>query len=323
MLLLPAFHLSRRLPSPPLPPLRRRSSSQRTFPPPMASSSSSSSERVIAAGGGSGGWLPEFPNLSPSHRDLMAGILSEIDSRAGPLLLPSSVPADVRSFENEQGTCRGALDIRPGVVDGSTINFILASWLHCELPFGALDITTMFGFLNATTDAPHLLMEFIQSSPKSLIIFMDLLPRKDLVLHPDHLTTFYEDTHIDKQRQELEKVTGALPYFSNSLYIRSVLSPTAIALNISLAEDGEVNMEEVLRDSVSPVSKEVARTWLDKCVCSERGVSEVERVDLVRRDSLIKTKTVEIDLAANLPRLFGPDVAERVVEAIQKAFKIK
>ncbi|MQL93492.1 hypothetical protein Taro_026138 [Colocasia esculenta] len=263
----------------------------------------------------------DFPYLSQQHRDLMVELLSAVDERLGPHLLPSSVPPDVLSFQNEPGTCKGALDIRSGA-DGSTVDFILESWLHCELPFGVLDITTLFAFLSAETDAPHLLMEFIQNGPNSLILFMDLLPRRDLVLYPDYLDHFYQQTPLDKARQGLENAPEVAPYKSSSLYIRSVLSPTAVAVNINCGSEGASSMDEVMRDHVAAAAKEVIGVWLDKCACGERKVAESDRADLLKRDNLIKNKTVEIDLASNLPRLFGPDVAGRVVAAIQKAFGI-
>lgn len=81
-------------------------------------------------------------------------------------------------------------------------------------------------------------------------------------------------------------------------------------------------MEEIMRVHLHSAAKEIIRIWLDKCASSIKQLGETERADLLRRDSLIKNKTVEIDLAANLPRLFGPDVANRIVGAIQKAFRI-
>ncbi|XP_073117485.1 red chlorophyll catabolite reductase-like [Elaeis guineensis] len=262
-----------------------------------------------------------FPHLPPSHRDLMVDLLSTIEARLGPHLLPSAVPSNVLSFQGQGGASQGALDIRSGGQD-SSVDFILESWLHCNVPSGSLNITTIFAFLKASTDAPHLLMEFIQGSPTSLILFMDLLPRKDLVLHPDYLDEFYQNTNLDRPRQELENVPQVLPYRSSSLYIRSVLSPTAVAVQINCGAEGESAMEEIMQVQLDSVAKEILRIWLDKCARSMKQLGETERADLLSRDTLIKNKTVEIDLAANLPRLFGPDVANRVVEAIQKAYRI-
>lgn len=165
-------------------------------------------------------------------------------------------------------------------------------------------------------------MEFIQGSPTSLVLFMDLLPRKDLVLHPEYLAEFYQDTQLEKLRQELNNLPYVQPYCSSSLYIRSVLSPTAVAVNINCGADGESSMEEVMGAQLSSVAKEVLQIWLDKCACSSHQMEESKRNVLIQRDNLIKTKTVEIDLSANLPRMFGPNVAEKIVGTIQKTFRI-
>ncbi|KAL5982457.1 hypothetical protein ACLOJK_016529 [Asimina triloba] len=145
---------------------------------------------------------------------------------------------------------------------------------------------------------------------------MDLLPRRDLVLHPDYLETFYQNTQIDQLRGKLQQIPGAKPYFSSSLYIRSVLSPTAIAVSI------DASVDEVMRDHISGVAEELVKIWLEECAIGGRETGDVERGVLVRRDDLLKRKTVEIDLAANLPRLFGPEVAGRIMGEIQKVFGI-
>uniref|UniRef100_A0A1D1ZAU2 Red chlorophyll catabolite reductase, chloroplastic n=1 Tax=Anthurium amnicola TaxID=1678845 RepID=A0A1D1ZAU2_9ARAE len=299
----------------------------RSRSPFMSCSASSSSTDPGSSGmgerKGSSSSLMDFPYLSPTHKDLMVDLLVATENRLGPHLLPSSVPPDVLSFQNEPaGTCKGALDIRSGA-GGSTVDLILESWLHCELPFGVLDITTLFGFLSAETDAPHLFMEFAQNSPTSLVFFVDLLPRRDLVLHPDYLDHFYQQTPLEQARQRLETAAEVAPFQPSSLYFRGVLSPTAIAVSIDCGKEGARSMEEVMRDHVSGAAKEVTRVWLDTCAGGERRVTgSGDRAGLLERDNLIKTKAVEIDLGSNLPRLFGQDVAGRVVSTIQKAFRI-
>lgn len=197
---------------------------------------------------------------------------------------------------------------------------MLGSWIHCELPTGgALNITSLSTYLNSSTDAPNFLIEIIRNSPTSLIVILDLPPRKDLVLIPDYLKTFYEDTKLEAQRQLLEKVPEVKPYFSSSLYIRSIVSPTAIMVRIE-AEAVE-RLEEIIKDYVDPISKEVLRIWLEQCACVKREVNdEAEKNYLQKRDKFVKTKTIEIDLASSLPRLFGPETADRVMAAVKKYF---
>lgn len=260
----------------------------------------------------------EFPFVSTPHRDLMAELVSTMETRLEPHLLPCMLPPDVQYYQNQTNAAHASLHIRSGCKP-SLIDFILGSWLHCELPSGgALNITSLSAYLNPTTDAPNFLMELIQSSPTSIILILDLPPRKDLVLHPEYLHTFYEDTQLEGQRQLLDKIPEVQPYFSSSLYIRSVVSPTAILVRIETDSGGRV--EEIVRDHVSPVAKEVMRIWLDRCAFGKRQVGESEMSLLERRDQVYKSKTIEIDLGSNLPRLFGQEIADRVLGAVQNVF---
>ncbi|XP_020104255.1 red chlorophyll catabolite reductase [Ananas comosus] len=258
-----------------------------------------------------------FPPLP--HRDLMLDVISAVDSRLSPHLLPSSVPSDVLSFRNPTGSSLGSLDIRRGS-PASSVDFMLESWLHCRLPTGALDITTLLAFLNGSTDAPHLMMELIQASPTALVLLLDLLPRKDLPLHQHYLDDFYHRTQLDRQRQQLESLPQVRPYRSPSLYVRSIFSPTAVAVAVDCGEGAESVMEDIVRARLGSVAREYVRVWSDECACSTKQMEASETAHMRRRDGLIKAKAIEIDLSANLPRLFGPDVSNRVVAEIQKAF---
>ncbi|XP_078444710.1 accelerated cell death 2 (ACD2) [Wolffia australiana] len=260
----------------------------------------------------------DFPYLSPANRNLMLDLVSTIESSLGAQLLPSAVPDDVRSFQNAAGNCRGSTDIRHGV-DGSKVDLVLKSWLHCELPFGVLDITSIIAYLRLDTDAPHLLLEFLQNSPNSLILIADLLPRRDLVLGADYLRHFYELSGLEKARQALYAAGEVSPFFPSSLYIRSLLSPTAMVVTLSSSE-GTRTMEELVEGPITASAKELVQVWLDRCALSEREVASDDRAGLAARDVLIKTTAVDIDLAANLPPLFGPVIAGRIVAQLQKDF---
>ncbi|POO02798.1 Red chlorophyll catabolite reductase [Trema orientale] len=260
----------------------------------------------------------EFPYVSAPHRSLMSDLVSMVETHFDSQLLPCTLPPDVQYYQNQSGTSHASLHIRSGHVS-SPIDFILGSWIHCQLPNGgALNITSLSAYLNSSTDSPNFLMELIRSSPTSLVLILDLPPRKDLVLDPDYLQKFYEDTKLEAQRQLLEKIPEVKPYFSSSLYIRSVVSPTAILIRIE-SEKAE-RMEEIIEDHVGPVAKQVLRLWLDKCASEKREVAETERDYLQKRDKLVRTKTIEIDLASSLPRLFGPETAERVMAAVKEYF---
>ncbi|XP_030924060.1 red chlorophyll catabolite reductase, chloroplastic-like [Quercus lobata] len=266
----------------------------------------------------------EFPYVSAPHRNLMVDLVSTVENRLGSQLLPCSLPPDVQYYQNQTGSAHASLHTRSGNKPShSQIDFILGSWIHCELPTGgALNITSLSAFLNPLTDAPNFLIELIQSSPTSLILILDLPPRKDLVLCPDYLHTFYEETQLDTRKQILEKIPEVKPYISSSLYIRSLVSPTAIMVRIETEASQPGRVEEVIKDHVDPIAKEVLGIWLDQCACGKREVGEAERAILEKRDGLIKIKTIEVDLGSNFPRLFGPEVADRILGAMRDVFTV-
>lgn len=201
------------------------------------------------------------------------------------------------------------------------VDFILGSWLNCDLPTGgSLNITSLSGYLNSSTDAPNFLFEVIRSSPTSFILIIDLTPRKDLIMAPDYLKTFYEDTHLDSHRQALDTklFPKARPYFSSSLYLRSAVSPTAVMLQVETE-----GAEEIIAGEVSAAAKEMVGVWLEKCALGEKkDMEEVERCGLLERDGVTRRKTIEIDLASNFPRLFGPEIADRVVGVLREMYGV-
>ncbi|KAA8531698.1 hypothetical protein F0562_006585 [Nyssa sinensis] len=155
--------------------------------PSSSSSSSSSLSASSPMDPQSGGCktFMEFPYVSTPHKDLMAELVSVLETRLDSYLLPCNLPPDVQYYQNQSGTAHASLHIRSGL-KSSQIDFILGSWLHSELPSGgALNITSLSAYLNTMTDAPNFLLELIRSSPTSLVIILDLPPRKDLVLEPE------------------------------------------------------------------------------------------------------------------------------------------
>ncbi|KAH7438854.1 hypothetical protein KP509_04G033800 [Ceratopteris richardii] len=169
------------------------------------------------------------------------------------------------------------------------------------------------------TDAPHLLFEFIQLGPNSLVVFLDLLPRKNLVFDGEYLKRFYEDTALESIRQELQKSPGAQRYDPPTLYFRCLLSPTCIMYKVEgSSEQGQNSLDQIIENSVSPAAKGVVNIWLESVFKLGKKVHDADAEILLGLDTVIKTKGVEADLSANMPRLFGQELADRVVQAIQR-----
>lgn len=261
----------------------------------------------------------DFPYAAAPIRDLMMELVSTVENRLESQLLPCTLPSDVEYYQNQSGTSHGSLFSRSGAPP-SPIDHVLGSWLHSELlNGGALNITSLICYMNDSTDAPQLVIEFIQTSPSSLVLILDLAPRKDLVINPEYLKTFYEDTELEKQQQLLYKIPEIQPYFSPSLYVRCVFSPTAALVRIDTTESGgEKRLEEILRDNVSVAAKQALGIWLELCACGEKGdIGDEVRAYLKKRDHMFKNKTIEIDLGSSLPRLFGQEIADRVLGVLR------
>ncbi|GJY27992.1 red chlorophyll catabolite reductase, chloroplastic, partial [Tanacetum coccineum] len=105
-----------------------------------------------------------------------------------------------------------------------------------------------------------------------------------------------------------------IPKQSN-IYGSNFVSPTAILVRIETEQ-----IEEMIETHVTPIAKEVLKTWLDICAFGKRTVGDSERDFLKKRDHMTKSKTIEIDLDSSLPRLFGQETANRVLESLQEVF---
>lgn len=199
---------------------------------------------------------------------------------------------------------------------------MLHSSLHCKVPNGAIDITSVLIFLNALTDAPHFLMEFIQGSPTPMVVILDLLPRKDLALHPEYLHKYYEHTHLDKQHEKIEELPQTRPYRSPSLFVRSACSPTAVSVTIDCGQGGDGTLEEIVCGHLASAVKEVLHIWLHSCARDTSEMEEAEREIMIKRDQVVRLKSIEVDQTAILPRMFGPDVFGHIIAEIRKAFGV-
>ncbi|KAF3780928.1 Red chlorophyll catabolite reductase [Nymphaea thermarum] len=302
----------------------------------------SSTRSMMASTNNPNSWVP-FHKLLPAQRTLMETLITTVDTHLGPQLNPCMTPSDVRFFQNKDGTSLGSVNLRSGKGNSKShdylkheaveqpsydtflllVRYILASWLHCELPFGSLDITTLMCMLNTNTDAPHFLLEIIQNSPTSVVLLVDLLPRRDLVRHPGYLKQFYEDTQLDLQRQKLEKLPVVQPYVSPLLSLRTIFSPSAILLKINCESqliDGKTcSMEELIDQHLGNVVKEMMGIWLEQCASPQETImNENERDYVLMRDNMMRNIGIDNDLRANLPRLFNSDIADRVLAALEK-----
>lgn len=266
-------------------------------------------------------WV-DFPFLSQTAAALMLDLARHIDHELGPLLWQSRTPSEVVRFKNSKGTAEGSVVLRAGK-DSGQVSFVLGSWLHCKLTVGTLDIATLIVMLGPDNDAPHFMFEFIQNGSSSIVLLLDLLPRKDVVFEPEYLKRFYEDTELEKLRQGLDKIPQSKVFVSTSLYVRSVVSPTALlykfkGLQRASGKGGHESREDLdvlVKEIVHRTAKEVLLKWVDAFRNRGRQLEGEERKRMMERDAQIRNKGVEVDLSSNMPKLFGHEITNRVIQA--------
>ena len=56
----------------------------------------------------------DFPYVSNPQRTMMVDLVSTVETRLDPQLLPCTLPHDVRRYRNENGTSQASLHIRSG-----------------------------------------------------------------------------------------------------------------------------------------------------------------------------------------------------------------
>eukprot|EP00252_Welwitschia_mirabilis_P027308 TRINITY_DN9341_c0_g1_i2.p1 TRINITY_DN9341_c0_g1~~TRINITY_DN9341_c0_g1_i2.p1 ORF type:complete len:278 (+),score=54.92 TRINITY_DN9341_c0_g1_i2:320-1153(+) len=270
-----------------------------------------------AVQGGSGEWI-RFPHLSGPCRTMMEDIAQSIDKHLSALICPTRTPSNVTNFVSPRGNSEGSFVLRSGT-DTSQVRFVFGSWIHCKLAVGTLNAATLFVMLGPGNDAPHFMFEVIQNDSTNFILLLDLLPRKDLVSNPDYLKTYYEDTGLEKCRQLVEKSPQSQSYMPTSLYVRSAVSPTALLFKFKdIQSSGDLNV--LIEEVIHPTAREVFCTWVD--VYNGRSLGRPHSLEeesaIFERDEQIWSIGIEKDMSSNLPKLFGQEIADRVIAAIRK-----
>lgn len=183
-------------------------------------------------------------------------------------------------------------------------------------------MATLFVMVSPETDAPHFLFEFVENGSTSLVILADLVPRKDVVLDPEYLRRFYERRDLETVRKSIEKAPQSEAYCCSSLYVRSVVSPTAILCKIHdrapSGQRGEEALGAPMKDIVLPTVRKVFTAWTDAFRNGGKEImDDIDRRIMAKRDAQIKRHGIEVDLSSNLPKLFGQRITDRVVAAFR------
>lgn len=84
------------------------------------------------------------------------------------------------------------------------------------------------------------------------------------------------------------------------------------------AAGGAGQLDAAVRELLHPLARQVMLTWTDAFRQRSRPVPEgPERRQVVERDTAVREQGIQADLTANLPRLFGQEITDQILEAFQ------
>ena len=206
--------------------------------------------------------------------------------------------ADYRSIAVAQEGAEGSLK----TYTGPEVDWYVHSYIGSpESTFTNMHITVSLG---PQSLVPH--FGFALGTVPDLFMYMDYLPRVDLVANPEYADRYY--TEVNEEFLELQADERFNPFISRDLYTRIAMTPTAVGY--TAAADDEL-IEKVRGIALSRLER-----WL-KWVDEAEATPAADRPAIAERDEHIRRTICERDPANNLgDKLFGKDNAEAMVATL-------
>lgn len=147
---------------------------------------------------------------------------------------------------------------------------------------------------------------FALGTVPDLFMYMDYIPRVDLVPNMDYVDQYY--TEVNDEFLDLQEDSRFNPFISRDLYTRVAMTPTAVGYTAK-AEDAV--LEKVKGIAFSRLDRWLG--WVD----SATPTPVEDRAAIAARDEKIRRNICERDPANNLgDRLFGKEAAEAMVATL-------
>jgi len=164
--------------------------------------------------------------------------------------------------------------------------------MHITLSLGPQSLVPNFGFALGTIP--------------DLFLYMDYLPRVDLLANPEYADKYYSE--VNEEFLTLQADPRFRPFVSRDLYTRIAMTPTAVGYN------ADINDETI--DLIEKISHERLDRWLKWVDEAEQTPLEI-RVELAERDEHIR-KTICLRDPANAlaANMFGKANAEEMVDTL-------
>ena len=164
--------------------------------------------------------------------------------------------------------------------------------MHITVSLGPQSLVPNFGFALGTVP--------------DLFMYMDYLPRVDLIANPEYADRYY--TEVNEEFLDLQADDRFNPFISRDLYTRIAMTPTAVGYTASSTDDV---IEKVKGISMSSLDRWLS--WVDEA----EATPVKDRAAIAARDERIRRTICERDPANNLgERLFGKENAEAMVATL-------
>lgn len=164
--------------------------------------------------------------------------------------------------------------------------------MHITLSLGPQYLVPNFGFALGTVP--------------DLFMYMDYLPRVDLLPDLDYVDRYY--TEVNEEFLDLQSDERFNPFISRDLYTRVAMTPTAVGYTAAAEPDV---IEKVKGIAFARLDRWLA--WVD----AAEKTDVADRPAIAARDERIRKNICERDPANNLgERLFGKETAEAMVATL-------
>ena len=147
---------------------------------------------------------------------------------------------------------------------------------------------------------------FALGTVPDLFMYMDYIPRVDLVPDLDYVDQYY--TEVNEEFLDLQSDERFNPFISRDLYTRVAMTPTAVAYTAKAQDD--------IIDKVRGIAFERLDRWLGWVDSASKTPPE-QRAAIAARDERLRRNICERDPANNLgEKLFGKDNADAMVATL-------
>ena len=164
--------------------------------------------------------------------------------------------------------------------------------MHITVSLGPQYLVPNFGFALGTVP--------------DLFMYMDYIPRVDLVPDLDYVDQYY--TEVNEEFLDLQSDERFNPFISRDLYTRVAMTPTAVAYTAKAQDD--------IIDKVRGIAFERLDRWLGWVDSASKTPPE-QRAAIAARDERLRRNICERDPANNLgEKLFGKDNADAMVATL-------